>query len=122
MNQAHHKFKVFLGHLGQDHTLGALAGEIEAFVRDAGVAPKSIGAEFLEGSGQILVSLGYRDDEPAQPVQIRTVPVGKVEPGTDLTHLADALTRAAAAQGDVLCHELYVTHHSDLFMIFMIAV
>lgn len=119
MNQTHNKFKLFVGTLAADRSLGSLAGEVEAFVSKSGVAPKSIGAEYLEHAGRLLVTIGYRDDEPGFPVRIRAVHIGQLGREPDLQDLEAAMSRAAAVEGAVICHELYVTADDQIYMIFM---
>jgi hypothetical protein len=119
MIQTHAKFKIFTGRLGADRTLGTLASEVEDFVAKSGVAAKSIGAEYLEQAGCLLLTLGYRDDEPGAAVRLQAVPVGKLGPDLDFQALEGAMGQAAAAQRDIICHELYVTEERELFMIFL---
>lgn len=119
--QVHGKFKVFTGKLAADGTLGGLSGEVEAWVRSAKVAPKSIGVEYLESAGKLVLSIGYRDDESPYAVKLQTVHVGKVG-GLDagsLTKLEQDMTKASAKLKSIICHELYVTASSDLHMVFM---
>src|SRR6476661_6189883 len=77
--QVHGQFKLFSGPLGADHKLGGLADEVAAFARDHQVAAKSIGVEYVESAKQLVVTLGYRSDEPAYPIALHTVSLGKVE-------------------------------------------
>jgi hypothetical protein len=119
MSQTHSKFKIFTGRLSADHTLGALAAEVEDFVRREGVAAKSIGAEFLEHADRLLLTLGYRDDEPGAPVRLRAVSIGALGPELDFQGLEASMGAAAAAERDIICHELYVTAQKEIFMIFL---
>lgn len=120
-DQVHAKFKVFSGKLAADNTLGSLAGTIEAWVRDAKVAPKSIGVEYLESSKLLVLSVGYRDDEAAYGVALRTVKVGQVGmlDATGTAALEQAMGKACAGVSDIICHELYVTDGGDLLMVLM---
>jgi hypothetical protein len=119
--QVHNKFKVFSGTLGADRTMGGLAREVESWVRSAKVAPKSIGVEYVEAAGRLLLSIGYRDDEPGYAVALTTVEVGRIEaldaPG--LAKVEQAMAAATAKLNDVICHELYVTGSNELLMVFM---
>ena len=119
--QVHGKFKVFTGALAADGTLGGLSGEVESWVRSAKVAPKSIGVEFIESFGTLLLSVGYRDDEPGYPVKLSAVRIGAIE-STDAAGLAVIERQMASAGGkvsNIICHELYVTAQNDLLMVFM---
>ncbi len=119
MNQTHHKFKVFLGELSPDGSPDALAAQIERFVQEHQVSPKSIGAEYLERDHRVILTLGYRDDEPAVPVQIKAVRIGVLGSPPDHGAIESAMAAAAAAVNNIICHELYVTDKDELFMIFM---
>src|SRR5262249_55227538 len=95
-DQVHGKFKVFSGKLASDQTLGSLGASVEGWVKAAKVAPKSIGVEYIEHSGSLLLSIGYRDDEPAYPVKLATVRIGKIE-ATDAAGLAQIENAMAKA-------------------------
>ena len=69
--QVHGRFKVFSGKVQADKTLGPLADEVAAFAST--VAAKSIGVESIRSAGLLVVSLGYRDDEPAYTVTLECV-------------------------------------------------
>lgn len=120
--QVHGKFKVFDGALAADGTLGAFAGEVEAWVREAKVAPKSIGVEYLESAGRLLLSVGYRDDEAPYAVKLVTVPVGKVASldAAGLAAIEHSISQAGVPLKGIICHELFVTTERDLLMVFMI--
>lgn len=117
--QTHDHFKLFHAPLTDDATFGKLTDQIEAFVRDNKLAPKSIGAEYLESTGELLVSLGYRDDEPATPVQVRAIPIGVFRSAEDFPAIEAAVARAAGSVTNIICHELFVKSNGELRMIFM---
>jgi hypothetical protein len=119
--QVHSKFKLFSGPLGPGASLGKLATQVEEFARTAKAAPKSIGVEYLEHDGQVVVSLGYRDDEAAYPIKLQAVSLGKVESfqGDELARLERKMGEAAAKIEGILCHELLVTGEREFVMVFM---
>ena len=118
--QVHNKFKVFAGPLREDNTIGPLAEEVAAFVRETGAAAKSIGVEYLESAGRLIVTLGYRDDEEGYPVRLSSVTLGKIEAlGDDFADLERRMADASAGFQNIICHELYVTEDHDFMMIFM---
>ncbi len=118
--QVHNKFKVFAGELSADNTIGGLADDIRNFVSASNIAPKSIGVEYLESVGRLIITLGYRDDEPGYLVQINCVALGKLDAlANDFTALEAAMMAASHTQSNIICHELYVTDDHDLLMIFM---
>lgn len=120
-DQVHAKFKVFTGQLAGDGTLGKLAADVESWVASAKVAPKSIGVEFLESAGVLILSVGYRDDEPAYQVKLTSVRVGtvaSVDPA-GLATIERSMADASSKLTNVICHELYVTADNTLLMVFM---
>ena len=120
--QVHGKFKVFSAPLDVDRMLGSLTGEVESWVRSSNVAPKSIGVEYIEAAGRIVLSIGYRDDEPGYAVDLQTLDLGRIEgfEGAELTKIEEAMSSASARLRNVICHELFVTDRNDLRMVFMV--
>jgi hypothetical protein len=119
-NQVHSKFKIFGGGLDANKTMGSLAEQVATFVREARVAAKSIGVEYLESAGRLIITLGYRDDEPWYPVQIDCVSLGKIDAlGSDFATLERAMMEASKKQANIICHELYVTEDREFLMVFM---
>lgn len=116
--QVHDKFKVFTGTPGTGD-LGPLAGQVEAFVREQRIAPKSIGVEFIERARKLVLTVGYRDDEPAYEVRLTARSLGKVDGLEDLTGLEQRMSAVAGELQGVLCHELFVTDQDEFVMVFM---
>jgi hypothetical protein len=118
--QVHDRFKVFVGELASDHTIGKVADEVAAFAARAKIAAKSIGVEYLESRKRLIVTLGYRDDEPAYPIRLHSVPLGKVDAlASDFSALEKAMAEASSRYPNIICHELYVTNEGDFLMVFM---
>ena len=119
--QVHSKFKLFAGSLGPGGALGKLATDVEEFAKKAKAAPKSIGVEYLEHEKQVVVSLGYRDDEAAYPIKLVGVSLGKLETlkGDELARLETKMTAAADKIPGIICHELLVTDEREFVMVFM---
>ena len=120
-NQVHTKFKLFAGTLDAGGTLGKLAGEVAAWAKSAKVAPKSIGVEFLEHSKKVILSVGYRDDEAAYGIELKSQKIAKLGSldAANLASLEKAMGDAAAKDKRVICHELYVTDSDDMFVVTM---
>jgi hypothetical protein len=114
--QVHHKFKVFTT---SGPNVGDLGGQVERFVAERQVAAKSIGVEYLEGAGKLVLTLGYRDDEPGYGVSILSRSVGVVGSMGDLSGLEARMADAAGSMAGVLCHELFVTDSGEFIMVFM---
>jgi hypothetical protein len=121
-HQVHNKFKIFAGGAAGDRSLGTLGDEVTRFVADSKVAAKSIGVEYLESARRIIITLGYRDDEPAYPVALTTVSLGKTEDlasRDDFAALEKAIGAASARLSRIICHELYITEEHEFLMVFM---
>ena len=116
--QIHDKFKVFTGTPG-DGDLGPLAGQVEQFVREQRIAPKSIGVEFLERARKLVLTVGYRDDELPYEVRLTSRSLGTVDSLDDLTGLERRMSEVAGELNGVLCHELFVTDEDEFVMVFM---
>jgi hypothetical protein len=119
-HQVHTQFKVFVGQLAADQSIGGLAAEVAAFAQTNNVAAKSIGVEYVEALKRIVVTLGYRMDEAPYPIRLQSVPLGKIHVlATDFSALESAMAHAAEQQSNVICHELYVTESQDFFLVLM---
>ncbi|MFN0102890.1 MAG: hypothetical protein ACKV2U_12465 [Bryobacteraceae bacterium] len=118
--QVHDKFKVFVGALAPDQTLGSLADEVAAFASERRVAAKSIGVEYLEALDRVVVTLGYNEGEEHYPIRLHCVPMGKVDVlGKDFAAMEAAMGAASAQRKNIICHELYLTGSGDFYMVFM---
>jgi hypothetical protein len=103
--QVHEKFKVFVG-----GDIADVDAQLRAFTAGGRVASKSIGIEYIEGSSKLLLSLGYRQDEVGYAVKLASKSLGSFDPASSasIAALETALDATAAANDDVICHELYV--------------
>lgn len=119
--QVHEAFKLFAGTLDSAGHITELAKQVTAWAASGKVAPKSIGIEFVEATKQVIFSVGYRSDEAGYGVKIASTKIGKLAKldAAELERLEGALGNAAAGQRDVICHELYVTDSTELFMVTM---
>jgi hypothetical protein len=119
-SQVHDKFKVFVGELAPDNTIGRLADEVAAFASKSSIAAKSIGVEYIESAGRVLISLGYRDDAESYPIKLHSVSLGKIDPtAKDFKALEKAMAEASSKYRNIICHELYLTSERDFMMVFM---
>jgi hypothetical protein len=118
--QVHAKFKMFAGKL-EGHGIGGLAREVEAFAASAGAAAKSIGVEYLEHAKTVVVTLGYRDDEPYYPISLHTISLGTGDARNpaDLARLEARMGEEAARVPNIICHELFVTESDEFVVVFM---
>lgn len=118
--QVHGKFKVFVGELGEDKTLGRIADQVAQFADENKVAAKSIGIEYLESARRLVVTLGYREDEPPYRIKLSTVSLGKIDVfGSDFAALEEAMAEASRKESNIICHELFVTEDNELLVVFM---
>ncbi len=122
-DQVHGKFKMFVGELDEAHKPTSLMKQVEAFVKQGGIAPKSIGVEYLEDDKVAVLTLGYREARKGYPVKLSVKSLGKAEHlGPEgLAALEKKLAKAAAAKAGIICHELYVTEENEFLVIFMTA-
>jgi hypothetical protein len=120
-DQSHDNFKLFTGKLDEAGHVKLLAPEVEAWVAAKKIAPKSIGIEFLEKRGAVILSIGYREDEPGYPVRIASQKIGRIADldAGELVRLERAMNGAATNSKDVICHELYVTDRDELYIVTM---
>jgi hypothetical protein len=118
--QVHDKFKVFVGELAPDYSIGPLGDEVAAFARSARVAAKSIGVEYLESAKRLVITLGYRDDEEPYPIRLNCIRMGKMDIlSNDFSQLEAAIGEASGKLRNIICHELYVTEDQEFLMVFM---
>jgi hypothetical protein len=120
-DQVHNHFKVFVHAYDTRTGPGELSAAVSAWVKSSGAAPKSIGVEYLEASKRLVLSVGYRTDEPGYPVEIKTVSLGRVESldGAGQADLEGRMARAATGVDNIICHELFVTEDHEFLMVFM---
>jgi hypothetical protein len=120
-SQVHNRFKVFSGELEPGHRIDALAKKVTDFAASGKIAPKSIGVEYLESAHRLIVTLGYRDDEPGYPVALHAVSLGRVAhlEGEDFSELEAKMAEAGARLQSVICHELFITEDHEFLMVFM---
>ena len=111
--QVHSKFKVFVG-----SALGGLLDQIDAFTKDSKVAPKSLGVEYLESKSQLVLSLGYRDDEPGYPAKLTSKTLGTLNVENP-AEIEAAMEAAAVDVQNVICHEFYVTDKGEFVMVLL---
>ena len=119
-SQVHNRFKVFSGELEPGHRIDALAKKVVAFASGK-VAAKSIGVEYLESAHRLIVTLGYRDDEPGYPIALHCESLGRVDhlDGEDFSALEAKMAAAGAKLASVICHELFITEDQEFLMVFM---
>ena len=77
-DQVHTSFKVFCGPVEGKASIASVARKVEAFVRRSKIAPKSIGVEYLEATRQIVLSLGFCENEEAYDIKLTAIPLGKL--------------------------------------------
>jgi len=121
-NQVHEKFKAFAAVLDEANPFEALSNQVTQWVSQQKVAPKSIGAEYIEALQHLILTVGYRDDEPAYAVKVTTVSLGVIPDLTPrgLAQLEAKMQAASARLRQVICHELYVTANQECFMVFLL--
>lgn len=121
--QVHHRFRVFSGKVDSDGGIQAVADEVARFVAQTNVSARSIGVEFLESEGQVLLTLGYRDDDAGFAVEVKTVALGQVKAldAANFRSLEAAMERASAKFANVICHAEYVLGDGTFNMVFLVS-
>lgn len=118
MNQEHTKFKIFTKEFSAESSIDNLLEEIVKWASENNVGPKSIGVEYLEGAKNIVMSVGYREDENYS-VALDCMKIDTLTIGADYEALEKKMTEAAASKKDIICHELFITGTGDFYMVFM---
>jgi len=115
--QQHNKFKIFVTPAPAGPIPSDVLADVGNFIKEAEIAAKSIGVEYLEREKKVVLSIGYRDDEPGYPVTVRCVALGKqaLDPRT----LENAFETAALVVPNVICHEFYVNEDDEFFLVLM---
>lgn len=118
MSQVHAKFKLFTKKFTSEQSLNDLFGEIEKWVKDSKVGPKSVGIEYLESSKTIIMSIGYADNE-SYSVKLKSNLIGKVDLISDFKSAEESMVKASSKFNNIICHELFITESGDFYMVFM---
>ena len=68
-----------------------------------------------------MLSLGYRDDEPAYPVKLNVVSLGNATKldAAEIQKLEGRMSAEAGKLANIICHELFVTDTDEFLMVFM---
>lgn len=115
--QSHSKFKVFTGAPVHGAIPADILAGFDEFVKEGKVAPKSIGIEYDEKSGKLILSIGHRDDEPGYVAALKCVSMGVLEVVPEV--IEAALSKAAESEKNVICHEFYVAADGEFFVVFL---
>lgn len=118
--QVHHRFKVFTGSVGSDQGISELSDRVAAFAEENQVASKSIGVEYLENAGKLILTLGYKKDEDYYPIKLHTENLGKIDvAGQDFAVIEDKMAEASDRVPNIICHELFINDDNDFLMVFL---
>ena len=117
--QVHDKFKVFIPeeNIAYDEAMRRLGNMVASWSAEGKVAPKSLGIEYLEASKRLVLSIGYRDDEPGYPVTLTSKSLGKPRLFPDA--IEAAMSKAAEGVPHVICHEFFVDEKGEFVMVLM---
>lgn len=118
-NQVHELFKVFIPEAGIPYSeaMGRIADMVKEFTKDGKTAAKSVGVEYIEKTKQIILSIGYRNDEPGYPVRLVSRSLGRPPLRSD--EIEVAMGKAAENVQNVICHEFFVTDDGEFVMVLL---
>lgn len=117
MSQSHEKFKIFRGKTERGQ-FGDVFAQLEAFANLPNNSAKSIGAEYLEDSKELILTLGYTAVEgQGNNVTVVVKHIGNLSEANDA--LEAKIGQAAHDLNNVICHAMYINAGDDLSMIFM---
>lgn len=113
--QVHETFKVFVG-----SSIEELDAQVKAFTEGGKIASKSIGVEFAESKGKLVLTLGYQEGK-GYGVRLISKTAGTVDLDSpaSLSALEKALADVASSSGDVICHELYIGDTGEVTAVFL---
>lgn len=115
--KSHSKFLVFVADPQDGLLPSSLCATVEQEVKSKGLAPKSIGVEYLEGRQKVVLSLGYNELETGYPIKLQAIRLGKL--GLDPQAIASAMETAASKVNGVICHEFYVLGDEEYVLVVM---
>src|SRR5664279_1636421 len=115
--QVHDKFKLFIGELDEAGHVNNLAKSIHEWVAKDKVAVKSVGAAIA--MGKLMLTIGYRDDEPTYEVVLHSSKIGRVGPldADESSRFNRAIESAVMNWPPVIGHALYVTKNNELYLV-----
>ncbi len=115
--QKHNKFKLFRG-VVSNSGFDSLFASVENFANEPNRSAKSIGVEYLEGSNELFVSLGYTESEgESNSIKLMLSPIGNLSENDSA--LEEKIYKTTLALNNIVCHAFYVNSKNELTMIFM---
>jgi hypothetical protein len=114
--QVHDRFKLFIGTLDDAGHITELAKVIHEWVAKDKVAVKSVGAAV--SNGKLLLTIGFRDDEPTYDVVLHSSKIGRVGAldADEISRFTRAIESGGMNWPPVIGHSLYVTKNNDLYL------
>lgn len=113
-HQVHEEFKMFTA--GPD-SLSELSAQVYEFVRQAGVAVKSLSV--ISNEKVSVISIGYSSAEPSYPILISASNLLCSDAAKIEEYFDDALNESGCLDKDVICHSIYVNEFGDFFVAFL---
>ncbi len=117
--QAHTKFKAFIPEAGlaHDEAVRRLNGMLSSFTSSGKVAVKSVGVAYLPVEKQVVLTVGYRDDEPGYAAKLTSAALGALH--TRPEAIEAALSKASERVENVICHEFFVDDKGEFVAVFL---
>ena len=90
---------------------------VESFINQDGIVPRSLGIEFIEPTSKVMISVGYEEDtEPNTGFGLNLVKLGLV---TDLEVTQEKMGIEASKLNGIICHEFFVDENQEFFSLFL---
>jgi len=117
--QVHDRFKLFVGELDDAGHVTNLAKSVYEWVAKHKVAVKSVSA--AAAMGKLMLTIGYRDDEPSYEIALHSSKLGRVGPldADETTRFNRAIESGGMNWPPVIGHAMYVTKNDDLYLVVM---
>jgi hypothetical protein len=115
--QVHDKFKLFVGEPDDAGHVNQLAKSVHEWVAKDKVAVKSVGAAVA--MGKLILTIGYRDDEPTYEVVLHSSKIGRVGPldADEINRFNRAIEAGGMNWPPMIDHTLYVTKEKELYLV-----
>jgi hypothetical protein len=93
--------------------------EVTEFAATQNISAHSLGVEYVEPLDQLIISLGYREEDDPTSIEIIQHTIGNISTNS-LAELESNFKKILDTFEKPICHEFFVNNAFDLIGIFMI--